>query len=83
MKAIVWTSTECETCARIHIELAQLGYDIEERPVSGLVSGGDTHTLRFDAMVQLTMQLMTIPVIWTEDHGFLDHNLQPVERTRP
>ena len=73
MKAKLWIAPGCELCVRVRDALLDRGYtEIIERPASDLTSGEDRN---HDALVQLAMQNMALPVVWVSDNGFIKPEL--------
>lgn len=69
-KAIIWTQEGCALCEQVKTILGEGNY--EERDATGLIGGADPD---LDAMVQLTMQNMVLPVVKIGDNFADVHDL--------
>lgn len=59
-RAVIWSDSDCPLCDRAFAHLLEEGYSVEKKDVNKLMSGEDPNT---DAMVQLTLQSMSLPII--------------------
>lgn len=59
-RARVWSEADCPLCDKALQHLTAQGYEIEKKSASALITGKEPD---MDALVQLTLQTMSLPII--------------------
>lgn len=67
-KVTIWKQEDCPMCEKAFTHYKELGYDIDTKDVAKLLDGTEPD---MDAIVQLSMQGMSVPIVRESEDMFI------------